>query len=589
MPKLVPHDIRFFATPAEMRDWFDANHETADELWLGQYKKASGRPTVSWSDAVDEALCVGWIDGQLQRIDEISHAQRFTPRRKGSNWSAINVAKVGVLTDQGRMRPAGIRAFEARTDARTAVYSYERPIADADRRRGGPAARRPGRLGRLAGAAAVVPSGRHPLDHECEAGGHPGAPAVDADRRLARRAPGQAAGLAAEEAVMPAADPVDVVLADALDRLRVLELGDTFDPRAAASIVETGLHRLVVPAEAGGLGARMSAAAEVLASIGAIDGATALGFAMQVHVVGALVDSDAVPAGLRERLFRAIVDWGALVNNAATEEGGGSPARGAIPGATALPQKDGTWRLTGEKTWTTWLPNLTHAFVTARIEGTDPVEVGSWLLDLDTEGVERRPGFEAMGMRGSASGRLVLHDVPVSGDALLVRRPAAGPDPRGPAPGAWFGVALAATYLGVGEGARADVVRWARDRKPGDGSTAVAAIPTVQLRLGRLDAELRAARLVVLDVARRWDAAVDANDPAGRASAAADVPLAKLVATRAAVAATDEALRIAGGPGFLAGRLERAFRDARAGLINPPLEDVALTGFGRALAETEQA
>jgi uncharacterized protein YdeI (YjbR/CyaY-like superfamily) len=130
MPRLVPHDVRFFATPAELRDWFDANHETADELWLGQYKKASGRPTVSWSDAVDEALCVGWIDGQLQRIDEISHAQRFTPRRKGSNWSAINVAKVAKLTAEGRMRPAGIRAFEARTDARTGVYSHERAIED---------------------------------------------------------------------------------------------------------------------------------------------------------------------------------------------------------------------------------------------------------------------------------------------------------------------------------------------------------------------------------------------------------------------------------------------------------------------------
>jgi uncharacterized protein YdeI (YjbR/CyaY-like superfamily) len=128
MPKLVPHDVRFFASPAELRDWFDANHETADELWLGQYKKASGRATVSWSDAVDEALCVGWIDGQLQRIDDISHAQRFTPRRKGSNWSAINVAKVAALTAEGRMRPAGLRAFEARTDARTGIYSYERAI-----------------------------------------------------------------------------------------------------------------------------------------------------------------------------------------------------------------------------------------------------------------------------------------------------------------------------------------------------------------------------------------------------------------------------------------------------------------------------
>ncbi len=374
-------------------------------------------------------------------------------------------------------------------------------------------------------------------------------------------------------------------LADALRRLGRLDLGDAFDSRAAAAIVAAGLHRLIVPSAAGGMGGRMVDGVAVLSALGAIDGATALGFAMQVHVVGALVDAEAVPAALRDRLFAAIVADGALVNNAATEEGGGSPARGAIPGTVAVDAADGTWRLTGEKTWTTWLPNLTHAFVTARIEGTDPVEVGSWLVDLAVDGVERGPAFDSMGMRGSASGRLVLRDVAVPADALLVRRPATAPDPRGPAPGAWFGIAVAATYLGVGEGARTDVACWAIDRRPGDGSTSVADVPSVQLRLGRLDAELRAARIVVLDVARRWDAAIGGGEAAELAAAAADVPLAKLLATRAAVTATDEALRIAGGPGFLTGRLERAFRDARAGLINPPLEDVALTGFGQAVAE----
>jgi alkylation response protein AidB-like acyl-CoA dehydrogenase len=306
---------------------------------------------------------------------------------------------------------------------------------------------------------------------------------------------------------------------------------------------------------------------------------------MQVHVVGALVDSADVPAGLRERVFRAIAEDGALVNNAATEEGGGSPARGAVPGTTAVAEADGTWRLTGEKTWTTWLPNLTHAFVTARIADPGPVEVGAWLVDLSATGVERLAGFEAMGMRGSASGRLILDDVRVPGDALLVRRRVEESDPRGPAPGAWFGIAVAATYLGVGEGARDEVARWALERRPGDGKSSVAEVPSVQLRLGRADAELRAARIVVLDVARRWDEAIASGDPAGLAAAASDVPLAKLVATRAAVSATDEALRIAGGPGFLAGPLERAFRDARAGLINPPLEDVALTAFARSLLD----
>lgn len=124
-----PDDVLFVASTDELRDWFDANHKTADELWLGYYRKATGRPTVTWSDAVDEALCVGWIDSVRYSIDHERSAQRFTPRRKGSVWSAINVRKVAELTAQGRMRPAGLVAFEARDPERTAIYSYEREDA----------------------------------------------------------------------------------------------------------------------------------------------------------------------------------------------------------------------------------------------------------------------------------------------------------------------------------------------------------------------------------------------------------------------------------------------------------------------------
>jgi len=125
------------------------------------------------------------------------------------------------------------------------------------------------------------------------------------------------------------------------------------------------------------------------------------------------------------------------------------------------------------------------------------------------------------------------------------------------------------------------VVQWAIERRPGDGSAAVADVPTVRLRLGRIDAGLRVARTVLEDVARRWDASAAAE----RAALMGDLTLAKVTATNAAVAATDEALRIAGGPGFLAGRIERAHRDARAGLINPPIDDIALQGFARNLVE----
>jgi uncharacterized protein YdeI (YjbR/CyaY-like superfamily) len=124
-----PTEVQFFESTDQLRAWFDANHQTADELWLGYHRKATGRPTITWSDAVDEALCVGWIDSVRYSLDGERSAQRFTPRRKGSVWSAINVRKVGELTAQGRMRPAGLAAYEARDPGKTAVYAYEREVA----------------------------------------------------------------------------------------------------------------------------------------------------------------------------------------------------------------------------------------------------------------------------------------------------------------------------------------------------------------------------------------------------------------------------------------------------------------------------
>jgi uncharacterized protein YdeI (YjbR/CyaY-like superfamily) len=125
VPVTPPSNPIFFATTAELRDWFEANHEAAPELWLGSYKKATGRPSVSWSESVDEALCVGWIDSVRYSLDAERSAQRFTPRRKGSNWSAVNVAKIAALRAAGRMRLAGEAAFALRRDDRTAIYSFE--------------------------------------------------------------------------------------------------------------------------------------------------------------------------------------------------------------------------------------------------------------------------------------------------------------------------------------------------------------------------------------------------------------------------------------------------------------------------------
>ncbi len=115
----------FFATPEEFRAWLDAHHGSATELLMGLYKKGSGRPSITWPEAVDEALCFGWIDGVRQRIDDASYMNRFTPRKPNSNWSAVNVRRAEELNQQRRMRAAGLKAFRERREDKTATYSYE--------------------------------------------------------------------------------------------------------------------------------------------------------------------------------------------------------------------------------------------------------------------------------------------------------------------------------------------------------------------------------------------------------------------------------------------------------------------------------
>ncbi len=118
-------EAAFFRTPEELRKWLAKHHHAAAELWVGFHKVATGTPGITWPESVDEALCVGWIDGVRKRIDGESYAIRFTPRRKGSTWSAVNIRRVEALEIEGRMQPAGRKAFDARCEEKRRVYSYE--------------------------------------------------------------------------------------------------------------------------------------------------------------------------------------------------------------------------------------------------------------------------------------------------------------------------------------------------------------------------------------------------------------------------------------------------------------------------------
>ena len=127
---MKPENVRFFDSTADFRAWLEINHGSTAFQWIGFYKKGAARPGLTYDDAVGEALCFGWIDGQTARVDDLSTTTRFSPRRAGSNWSRANVARANELIASGRMHSAGRRAFDARREPAPGELTYETRPAD---------------------------------------------------------------------------------------------------------------------------------------------------------------------------------------------------------------------------------------------------------------------------------------------------------------------------------------------------------------------------------------------------------------------------------------------------------------------------
>ena len=122
---MIASDVTYFKTPADFRKWFEKNQGVLQALWVGFYKKDSGKPSITWPESVDEALCFGWIDGIRKSLDEASYTIRFTPRKPRSIWSAVNIKRAQELIELGRIQPAGLEAFQKRKEDRSRRYSYE--------------------------------------------------------------------------------------------------------------------------------------------------------------------------------------------------------------------------------------------------------------------------------------------------------------------------------------------------------------------------------------------------------------------------------------------------------------------------------
>ena len=344
---------------------------------------------------------------------------------------------------------------------------------------------------------------------------------------------------------------------------------DTFD-----ALREAGYLALTVPEEFGGRGA--SALEVMLAQerLARGDGAVALGATMHLMQVVAISRGEIWPAELRERMLRDVVSRGTLINNLASEPELGSPSRGGSYATRAVRAGD-DWVINGRKTWSTLSPGLTYATVLLMVEETDGSLVrGTFLVPMATPGVRIEETWDSLSMRATGSHDVIFEQVRVPNDYRLIQPPGL------PAanPGGW-GLLGSAVHLGISTAARDFAVEFAKTRKPEAlGGAAISSLVTIQHRVAHIELLLQQSRSVLYGAAELWD-----QYPQYRGEMGPQLAGAKYSVTNNAIEITDQALRVVGAAGLLRRMpLERYFRDVRAGLGNPPMDDVALTLIGKA-------
>lgn len=347
-------------------------------------------------------------------------------------------------------------------------------------------------------------------------------------------------------------------------------LGDV-PPAAARALKASAYPALTVPAALGGYGASLHEFALVQEELGRADASLALVAAMNAHLLGGLAEGGGWPPDVYARLARASVERGALANSLASEPELGSPARGGLP-QTRAERVAGGWRVTGRKTWASGARVLDFSVVTA---ATQEGEVWRFVVAAGSAGLSIEDTWAgALALRGSGSHDVVLEGVFVPDEWAI---PPGGSRPGGQA---WFWTAVAATYLGVGQGALDELVGYARSRVPTALGQPIATLPKIQAAVGEMALTLMQARALLHETTRAW------AGPERRPELLPQLAGAKLACTSAAIQVTDLALRAAGGAALGSGlRLERRFRDARAGLAHPPADDTTLVMLGKGLLE----
>ena len=371
-----------------------------------------------------------------------------------------------------------------------------------------------------------------------------------------------------QAAIIQLADDLAEVAAEWAD---VHDRAGSFPHETFAELHQRGYLALTVPQEYGGGGA---SALEVMLGqehLARGSGSVALGATMHLGIVGGLAAARHWPLELLDRVFSDVVERGALINSAASEPDLGSPSRGGMFQTTATRDGQG-WRINGRKTWTTMSPGLTYAIVLLTIEENGDTSRGQFLVPMDSEGVIREENWDNLSMRSSGSNDVVFANVFVPDEYHLPQQRALPG-----AQGSDWSLLGSAVYLGIAQAARDFAVEFAKTRVPSGLGTPIADLQTVQHRIAQIEILLAQARSLLYMTAETWAGQPDQRDSMGWQMAAA-----KYTVTNHAIAVTDQALRVVGSVGLQRSLpLERYFRDVRAGLGNPPMDDVALTLIGK--------
>ena len=330
-----------------------------------------------------------------------------------------------------------------------------------------------------------------------------------------------------------------------------------------------GYPALSIPREYGGAGISLVELMKHQETIAKYDGATALSIGWHMGIIMDLGEKKTWDAAKYKKVAADVIENGSLINNFATEPATGSPTRGGKPETTAV--KDGdSWILNGRKTFATLSPILKYASVSAMIEATG--EVGDFIVDTDLEGASVDETWNSVAMRASGSHDFIMEDVRVNDEDLVSFRTPGKKDPSG-----WL-LHIPACYLGIAKAAQTAAVEFASTYSPNSIKGTISELPNVQEKLGRIEMAVMEADAFLYTAAKEWDD----STPGERNKMGAKLGAVKTSIVNKAVEIVDLSMRVVGAKSLNAdNELQRHYRNVRAGLHNPPMDDMVIISLAK--------